>query len=90
MQELVWLSEPVRIWLEGGSWEEIQAAEGFRILLLLSAALVPSSLILLGIGGWTEWRDTPVARWFGISPVSPQENWAERARDLDKDGAPDF
>ncbi len=84
------MSEPVRIWLEGGSWEEIQAAEGFRILLLLSAALVPSSLILLGIGGWTEWRDTPVARWFGISPVGPHENWAERARDLDKDGAPDF
>lgn len=90
MQELVWLAEPVRIWLDGGTWAEIKAAPGFQALVLLAAALVPSSLILIGIAGAHEWRESPLALWFGFGPRAEDENWAERARDLDKDGSPDF
>jgi hypothetical protein len=90
MQELAWLAEVIRIWAEGGTWAEIKAAPGFAMLVGLAAALVPSSLILVGIGGFEEWRDTPIARWFGVSPVDPDADWAERARDIDKDGQPDF
>ncbi len=91
MQELAWLLEPIRIWLQGGTWAEISAAPGFRILALLSAALVPSSLIAVGIGH-TEWRETPLARYFGFEPKAPGEEsmWTLSARDLDKDGTPDF
>lgn len=89
MQELAWLAEPIRIWIEGGTWAEIKAAQGFQMLVLLAAALVPSTLIALGIG-MTEWRETPLAIWFGWGGRDEDEDWAERARDLDKDGAPDF
>ncbi|MGD9815689.1 MAG: hypothetical protein AB7Q23_11525 [Hyphomonadaceae bacterium] len=89
MQELMWLFEPIRIWLEGGSWEEIKSSEGFMSFTVLLAALIPSSLIALGIG-MTEWRETPLAAWLGVDPRDPDEGWAERARDRDKDGAPDF
>lgn len=89
MQELTWLLEPIRIWLEGGSWAEINSSRGFMSLALLLAGLVPSSLITLGIGT-TEWRETPLAQWFGINPCDPDAGWAERARDLDKDGMADF
>jgi hypothetical protein len=90
MQELSWIAEVIRIWIEGGTWQDIKAAEGFRMLVLLAAILVPSTVILLGIGGATEWRSTPLAIWLGFSPDDPDENWAERARDLDKDGEPDI
>ncbi len=90
MQELAWLAEIVRIWLDGGTWAEIKAAPGFMALLLLAAVLVPSSLIAIGISGWTDWRETPIAAWFGIARRDPNEDWAERARDIDKDGMPDF
>lgn len=89
MQELMWLLEPIRIWLDGGSWEQIKASQGFISLTLLSAILVPSSLIALGMGT-TEWRETPLAQWFGIDPADPDADWTERARDLDKDGTADF
>lgn len=89
MQELAWALEPIRVWLEGGTWAEIQATAEFRTLVMLAAALIPSSLILIGIGGWTEWRGTPLAIWFGLARAR-DEGWAERARDIDKDGAPDF
>lgn len=89
MQEIAWLLEPIRIWLEGGTWTEIKASQGFIALAVLSAVLVPSSLIAIGIGT-TEWRETPLALWFGVDPTDPNEGWAERARDLDKDGTPDF
>jgi hypothetical protein len=69
---------------------EIKSSPGFVILLLLSAALIPSSLILVGIGGSEELRRTPLAMWFGLSPEDPHADWATRARDLDGDGAPDF
>ena len=87
MQELAALAEVIRIWAEGGTWAEIKAAPGFAWLVMLAAALVPSSLILVGM---EEWRATPMARWFGVSPVDPDADWAERARDTDKDGVPDF
>ena len=58
-------------------------------LALLFAALVPSSLIALGIGT-TEWRETPLAQWFGVNARDPDADWAARARDLDKDGMADF
>jgi hypothetical protein len=90
MQELAWLAEIVRIWLEGGTWADIQAAPGFRGLVGLAAWLVPSSIILVGISGWTNWRETPMAAWFGVARRDPKENWAEHARDIDKDGLPDF
>lgn len=90
MQELAWLAEVIRIWAEGGTWAEIKAAPGFFMLVMLSAVLVPSSLILVGIGGTEEWRATPMARWFGVAPADPDADWAQRARDLDKDGTPDI
>lgn len=89
MQELAWLLEPIGIWLGGGSWAEIKASEGFAALLLLASALIPSSLIAVGIGA-TTWRETPLALWFGVDPRDPNADWAERARDLDKDGTPDI
>jgi hypothetical protein len=88
MQELAWIAETVRVWLEGGSWADIKAAEGFRMLVVLAAALIPSTLIALGIGH-TSWHETPLGVWFGAKPPA-DDDWAERARDLDKDGAPDF
>lgn len=88
MQELAWIAETLRVWLEGGSWADVQATQGFRALVLLSAAFVPSTLIALGIG-MTQWHETPLGAWFGAQPPA-DDNWAERARDLDKDGAPDF
>jgi hypothetical protein len=89
MQELAWLAEVLRVWAEGGSWAEIQALPGFRSLLVLAAFLVPSTIIALGIG-MTEWHETPLGRWFGAQPDPKEEGWSERARDLDKDGTPDF
>lgn len=89
MQELAWLLEPIGIWLEGGSWEEIKHSQGFISLAIISAVLVPSSLIAVGIGT-TEWRETPLAQWFGVDPRDPDTDWSARARDLDKDGTPDF
>ncbi len=90
MQELAWLFEPIRIWLEGGSWREISTSPGFVLLMFSVVALIPASVILVGIGGWEEWRKTPLAMRFGVSSDDPDAGWAERARDLDKDGTPDF
>ncbi|HYD85839.1 MAG TPA: hypothetical protein VEA80_00025 [Vitreimonas sp.] len=90
MQELAWLLEPIRIWLEGGTWAEIKASHGFRSLAVLAAILLPSTLIVLGIGGMSDWRSTPLARWLGVAQEDPDTGWAENARDLDKDGTPDF
>jgi hypothetical protein len=87
MQELAWVAEMARVWLEGGSWAEIQATRGFEALALTAAFLLPSTLIAIGIG-MTDWHETPLGAWFGAR--APDENWAERARDLDKDGAPDI
>lgn len=88
MQEFAWIAETLRVWLEGGSWADISATQGFQHLVLLAALLVPSTVIALGIGA-TEWRETPLGVFFGAKPPV-DDNWAERARDLDKDGSPDF
>lgn len=90
MQELAWLAEIIRIWLEGGTWADVHKAPGFQTLVGMAAWLVPSSIILIGISGWTDWRETPLAAWFGFARRDPDENWAEEARDIDKDGLPDF
>lgn len=89
MHDLFWLLEPLRIWIEGGTWAEITASRGFVSLAGTMALVLPSTLIALGIG-LTEWRETPLAMWLGVRPDDPDEGWAERARDLDKDGLPDF
>ncbi|MBI1250005.1 MAG: hypothetical protein GC189_00850 [Alphaproteobacteria bacterium] len=89
MDAIVWILEPIQIWLRGGSWDQISASDGFRSLAGLAAFLVPSSIIMLGIG-LDHWRDTPLAQWFGFGGEAPDEDWAERARDIDKDGMPDF
>ncbi|GAM99289.1 hypothetical protein U91I_02935 [alpha proteobacterium U9-1i] len=76
---------PLVIWLKGGALRDILATP----LVATLAFLVPSSLIALGIG-LTEWHETPLARWFGVRAPREDDNWTERARDLDKDGLPDF
>lgn len=89
MQELIWLIEPVRVWLDGGSFKEIAATEGFWMLAVLAAALVPSTIIAWGMGA-SDWRETPLAGYLGFAAEDPDADWAERARDRDKDGLPDF
>lgn len=88
MQELAWIAELIRLWLEGGTWADIQAARGFQMLVTLAALLVPTTIIALGIG-LSEWHETPLGAWLGARGPR-DDNWAERARDLDKDGLPDF
>ncbi|MDX2238805.1 MAG: hypothetical protein NW203_14675 [Hyphomonadaceae bacterium] len=88
MQELVWLIEPIQVWLRGGSLDEITHTNGFIALLVIAAALVPSTIIMLGIG-LDEWADTPLGRYFGAAP-SDDGAWTDSARDIDKDGMPDF
>ena len=83
------VAELIRVWAEGGDWAAIQATRGFPILLATACWLIPSTIIALGIGA-TEWRETPLAAWLGVRPDDPHEGWAENARDLDKDGLPDF
>lgn len=91
MQELAWLAEPIRIWMEGGNWAEISSSKGFRILMMLAAVLVPSTVIAMGIG-LTDWRETPLANYFGFHPKQPGEDsmWTWAARDIDGDGTPDI
>jgi len=89
MQELAWIAEVLRIWLEGGTWAEIKAAPGFMMLVFAGAALVPSTIIAIGIGV-SDWHETPLGAWWGGRPDPREEGWAERARDLDGDGTPDF
>jgi len=38
----------------------------------------------------TSWRKTPLAAWLDVDTRDPDEGWVDRARDRDKDGAPDF
>ncbi len=89
MDLLLALIEPVRTIVHGGEWKGLLASEGFQHLLVAMAFAIPSSLIALGIGT-TSWRETPVAAWLGINSRDPAEGWAERARDTDGDGRPDF
>jgi len=91
MDLIAWLAEPLRLWIEGAPWSAIQATYGFQTLVIVACALVPASIIALGFGV-NSWRELPVAWFLGFRPTPPEDDssWAERARDLDKDGAPDF
>lgn len=89
MQELAWIAEIIRLWLEGASWAEIKAAPDFMMLVMGAAVLVPSTLIALGIGAM-DWHETPLGRYWGARPNPREDNWTERARDLDGDGMADF
>lgn len=91
MDSLAAIAELVRVWMDGGDWTKIQATEGFRTLVGVAAWLAPMSLIALGFGV-DSWRELPIATFLGFSSKDPKDdpNWAERARDLDKDGIPDI
>lgn len=86
MQEV---AELIRIWLEGGSWKDILAADGFQLVVATACWVVPASIVALAFGV-DSWRQLPLAAALGFSPPAKDEDWAERARDLDKDGLPDF
>lgn len=86
MQEV---AELIRIWIEGASWEDIRAAEGFQLIVLSAAWLIPASIIALGFGA-ESWRELPLARALGFAPPAEDGDWVERARDLDKDGTYDI
>ena len=87
MQEI---AELVRIWLEGGSWADIRAAQGFQILVLTVCWAVPASIIAAAFGV-DSWRQLPIAWVAGFRPnLADEEGWVESARDLDKDGTPDI
>ena len=80
--------------MEGGDWSKIQATEGWRVLVGVACWVAPTTIIALGIGV-DSWRELPVAMFlgFGRKPddgVNGEAQWAQRARDLDKDGLPDF
>lgn len=85
------VAEILRLWAEGADWNKIQAARGFNTVLTVLCWVVPTTIITLGFG-IDSWRELPVARFLGFRPSTPAEDsaWAERARDLDKDGAPDI
>jgi hypothetical protein len=78
---------PIMTWLESGDPRDLLASPAAAAL----AFIIPSTIIALGIGV-AEWRETPLAAWLGMSHVGDdsEDNWTERARDLDKDGSPDF
>ena len=90
MQEVIWLIEPIRVWLAGGSFADGVHTDGFLHLAALFAVAVPGTIIAMGIG-MTEWHETPLGAWFGARAPDPNaETWVDRARDLDKDGMPDI
>jgi hypothetical protein len=89
MDLLSGIAQTIRILSEGGTMEDLRHNPGFQYLLGVACWVVPSTLIALGIG-LTGWRETPLAFMLGFSPQESDANWAERARDLDHDGFPDF
>lgn len=91
-------AEVTRLWLEGGDWTKLQASEGFHVLVGVACWVAPTTIIGLGLGV-ESWRELPAAMFLGFGRKPPEDsadgadgetNWAERARDLDKDGLPDF
>jgi hypothetical protein len=89
VQELVWLLEPIKVWLHGGSLEEGMRTHGFLQLAGILAFAVPGTVIALGIG-MTDWHETPLGAWLGARGPDPDDCWKDRACDLDKDGIPDI
>ena len=90
MDFLADIAKTLRLLSEGASFEELRQAAPFQHLVILAACLIPPTVIAFGIG-MTNWRETPLAQWMGFSPEEPPpDDWAARARDLDKDGLEDF
>lgn len=82
MQELVWLLEPIRVWLNGGTAEEVFATDRFQAVALLCAVLVPGTLIaMLAFGD--DWRRTPLAAYLGMGRDSEDACWPEPPPDAD-------
>ncbi len=88
MQELIWLIEPIQVLARGGGFAEATQTKGFLSLAILAALLIPCSIIAFGLGV-DGWRETPLARYFGLGD-DPDADWATRARDRDGDGTLDF
>lgn len=86
MQELGWIAEVVGAWLAGASWAEINAMPGFKMLFALACWVVGPSLVALGLG--TSFHETIWGKWVGAE--APNNDWAYRAGDIDKDGLTDF
>lgn len=84
MQELSWIAESVRVWFEGG---DVSATFGFNMLVAFAGFVVGPSLIAVGVGA-AKWHETWLGRWFGAK--APEQDWTERAGDIDKDGLADF
>ena len=84
MQEISWIAESFRVWLEGG---DLSATFGFNMLVAFAAFIVGPSRIAVGVGA-AKWHETWLGRWFGAK--APEHDWAGRARDIDKDGLADF
>lgn len=91
MDLLSWILEPLRIWLEGGSWAEISRSGGFTMLVVVICFVVPASLFALAYGV-ESWRKTPIGWLLGVRPEDPADDrdWLYKARDIDKDGIPDI
>jgi hypothetical protein len=98
MTEIIWIIEAIRTLLTGGSLEPLMEKPGFVSTLIWLVAIVPMSLIAMGIG-LHEWGDTPLGSWFGATPSEPVRSIGEidadlkkyeTWRDLDGDGRGDF
>jgi hypothetical protein len=84
MLELQALADMFRAFMEG---RDVVATEGFRQICVAMTFIIPASVIggLIAAG---DWHETPLGQWLGLK--APDDSWAVRARDLDKDGQPDF
>jgi hypothetical protein len=96
--EIIWIFEALRTLATGGDIGALFDKPGFVSTMIWLAAIVPMTVIALGIGV-IEWGDTPLGRWFGAAPSEPIRSLAdidadlkkyETWRDLDGDGRGDF
>jgi hypothetical protein len=76
MQELLWLIEPLQVWLHGGTIEEITRTEGFMAFGALFVVLVPGSVIWLLLSNG-DWRETALARYLGQGKYGEDNCWPE-------------
>ncbi len=79
------LIQPIMAWMDSGDPRDLLASPAGAAL----AFILPSTIIALLIG-FTHLRETTLAAWIGMFRGEPEADWTERARDIDKDGAPDF
>ncbi|MEQ1617336.1 MAG: hypothetical protein ABL883_03200 [Terricaulis sp.] len=54
MQELSWIAESTRVWLEGG---DLSTVFGFNMLVAFVGFIVGPSLIAVGVGA-VKWHET--------------------------------